>query len=229
MHPLEARLFPLTLLLQACNPTPAFNAVAISPIYGWVDGCNAVTITGAGFGDDVAATVGGKPVTNVQLPEDATDKGYQFTATMPAGDAPGYADVVVTSGENTDTISGSGAYYYVACPQAGYIEAIEPTEGLAAGTTLSLTGCGLDAAGLTAQFVAADGTTVGATGVALASTCGTASVTIAAPDLAAGVWYLQLLDETGVVVAGDICPPPDTADTAAALCTDYPLTFGGAR
>lgn len=222
-------MFALTLLLQACNPTPAFNAVAISPIYGWVDGCNAVTITGAGFGDDVAATVGGKAVTDVQLPEKDTDKGYQFTAVMPAGDAPGYADVVVTSGDKTDTIAGSGAYYYVACPMVGYVEAVEPTEGIAAGTAISLTGCGLDASTLTAQFVAPDGVTVGATGIALTSSCATASATFAAPDLADGTWYLQLLDETGVVVNGDVCPPPDTADTAAAACTDFPLTFGGAR
>lgn len=220
----------LTLLLLACNPTPPFNAVAISPIYGWVDGCNRVTITGAGFADDVSATIGGKAVTDIQFPEKETDRGYGFSAVVPAGDATGFADVAVTSAGVTDVITGSGAYYYVACPQAGYIEAVEPTEGITAGATITLSGCGLDSAGLTARFVSAtDGTTVGAENVALASSCGTATATLAAPALADGAWYLQLVDATGAVVNGDICPPPDTADTAAAACTDFPLTFGGAR
>lgn len=202
--------------------------MSISPIYGWVDGCNAVTISGHGFSDKATATIGGSAVTGITQPTGALDVGYLFYATVPAGTGPGYADVVVTDGEKTDTITGTGAYYYVACPATAYIEGIDVTTGLAAGTTVTLSGCGIDTASLQGQLLDAKGAAVGSP-FALTSVCGTATVSFAAPDVTDGTWYLGFVDSGGTVVAGTPCPPADTGDTAAAACIDYPLTYGSAR
>jgi len=223
------RFTPL-LLLIGCN-TAGFDAVAISPIYGWVDGCSTVTISGHGFSEQATATVGGQSVTGITLPERALDKGYLFTATVPAASAAGYADVVVTDGDNTATITGSGAYYYVACPAVGYLESYGPSEGVTAGATVTITGCGFDAAAVRGQIVDAAGSPQGGA-FALTSACGTASVSFEAPALADGTWYLELVDADGAVLSGAPCPPEDTAtDTSdtGATCTDYPLTYGSAR
>ena len=99
---------------------------------------------------------------------------------------------------------------------------------------VSLSGCSLDTA-LSVQLVKPDGSPASdaaGTPVApsvLASSCGTATVTFTVPGVSDGAYYLQLLDETGTVVSGGICPPIDTADTAAPACTDYPFTVGAAR
>lgn len=217
----------LLLLMAGCNVLP-FDAVSISPIYGWVDGCNTVTISGHGFSDQATATIGGQAVTDITLPTRELDKGYLFTATVPAGSAAGYADVVVTDGASTDTITGSGAYYYVACPAVAYVEGIDVTTGLAAGTTVTIAGCGFDTSALRGQLLDAKGATVGKP-FDLTSVCGTATVSFAAPDAADGSYYLAFVDGSGTVVAGTPCPPADTGDTAAAACADYPLTYGSAR
>jgi hypothetical protein len=225
------RFIPLILLL-GCN-TAGWDAVSISPIYGWVDGCSPITISGHGFSDKATATIGGQAVTGITQPDRDLDKGYLFTATVPAATAAGYADVVVTDGENTATITGTGAYYYVACPAPGYLEALSPTDGITAGATISMTGCGFDPAAVRVQIVDSAGTAAG-DAIELTPVCGTASVSFTAPALADGTWYLELIDPTGTVLSGTPCPPVDTAvpadtsDTAAA-CTDTPIVYGSAR
>jgi hypothetical protein len=220
-------LTSLLLLPAGCNPL-GFDAVSISPIYGWVDGCNTVTIGGHGFDEKVTAKIGDNALNDIQQPTRDLDKGYLFTGVVPPASEAGYHDVVVTDGQNSDTITGSGAYYYVACPAPGTVDAVSPTEGITAGATVAITGCGLDPAAVRGRLVSADGTFEG-DAFDLTSTCGTASVTFTAPDVADGVWYLELIDSTGAVLNGAPCPPPDTADTAAPACTDYPLTYGSAR
>ena len=221
----------LLLGLLACEL--GMDAVAISPIYGWVDGCNVVTVSGHGFSDDVGASLNGNALTNVVLPTGVLDKGFRFDAVVPTGAAAGTVDVVVNSGAVTDTITGTGGYTYVACPQRGLIEGIDLTTA-AAGATVTLSGCSLDTA-LSVQLVKPDGSPASDTAgtpvapAVLASSCGTATVTFTVPGVSDGAYYLQLLDETGTVISGGICPPIDTADTAAPACTDYPFTVGAAR
>ncbi len=223
----------MLLLLGILGCDVGYDAVAISPIYGWVDGCNVVTVTGHGFGEAMGATIDGKALTDIVLPTGALDKGYRFDAVVPAGSAAGTFDVVVTSDGQTSTIGGTGGYTYVACPQRGYLEGLDTTTA-AAGATVTLSGCSLDTA-LSAQLVNADGTPAAdASGtsvapVSLTSACGTATVTFTVPAVADGAYYLQLLDESGAVVAGSICPAVDPADTGALPCTDYPFTVGSAR
>lgn len=216
------------VLLASCNK-PGFNAVSIRPIDGWIDGCNAIVIGGSGFGTDVKATIGGADILSPSLPDaDSTDYGYMLMGIAPpsATGLKGYQDVVVTSGEKSDTITGSGAYYYKDCPQVGYIETVTPAEGLAAGTSVTLSGCGLDATALKAILVDSTGTQVGSE-IALTASCGKGVVTFAAPTVPAdGVYNLELVDGSGAVVAGTPCPPPDTADTSGGGCVDFKLTYG---
>lgn len=221
-------LFILLLSLLSCNQS-GFDAVAIRPIYGWTDGCTAVTITGRGFGDDVTAKIGDQALTGVTVPPaDDIDHGYAMTGVMPASNfGKGYADVTVTSGDKSSVITGSGAYYYVDCPQPGYIEALSVTEGLATGTTVNITGCGLDSAALKVQLFDADGVTAVGSPIALTSVCGTANVSFTAPAVPAdGTYYLTLVDGAGTVLAGAPCPPLDSADTAS-TCSDFKVTYGG--
>lgn len=207
-----------------------FDAVSIKPIYGWADGCSTVEITGRGFGDDVEATIGGRAVTGVALPgKDSLDYGYSFTATVPAAEAPGYADVTVTTGDRSDTITGSGAYYYIQCPGPGTLDSAagaSGTAGLKAGDTVTLSGCGLGK-NLHARLLDAGQAQAGPD-LELAQVCGAGIATITLPPNPDGTYYLQLVNEQGQVVAGEPCPPPDSADTAYA-CSDFQLTYGGGQ
>lgn len=234
---------PLAALLVSCN-TAAFNAVGISPIYGWADGCTDVKVSGSGFDEDIAVTLdmgGGAsaaldslvhavddPALDARL--QALEEGYYVLGRTPAAPTGtnGFADVVVTSGGETDTVV--GAFYYVACPAPGYIEASGPSEGLTAGTQVAIAGCGLDTTALRAQLVDASGQPAG-DAVALQSDCGTAQVHFAAPDLPAGSYYLALVDSGGTIVSGGPCPVPDTGDTGytSSYCYEFPLTYGGAK
>lgn len=213
----------MLLLFTLFGCDVGFDAVAISPIYGWEDGCTAVAITGHGFGADVAAKVGENAVTDVTLPTDALTKGFRLDGIVPAG-TPGLHDVTVTSGGETSVITGTGGYYYVACPARGWIDVVA-AQG-AAGDTVEITGCSLDT-GLKMQLVDSTGTAVGDP-AALTSACGTARVTFPVPAVADGSYYLTLVDDAGELVTGAICLPPDTADTGYS-CTDYPFTVGAAR
>lgn|GEM_PF-2133875 len=231
----------LLAVSASCN-TSGFNAVGISPIYGWADGCTDVKVSGSGFGEDVAVALdmGGAsaPLENLLAAKDdptlddrlkALNEGFYVlgrTPAAPAG-ASGYADVVVTTGDASDTIV--GGYYYVACPAPGYIEASGPSDGLTAGTPISIAGCGLDTTTLFAQLVDTNGALAGPA-VALESDCGTAQVHFAAPDVPAGSYYLSLVDSAGTVVSGGPCPLPDSGDTAYySYCYEFPLTYGGAK
>jgi hypothetical protein len=210
----------LPIVLGSCDPI-TFGAVSIRPIYGWVDGCSEVKVSGHKFGDDVTGAVAGEPFTNIVLPTKELDKGFFFTATMPAGATNGFAEVSVTSGGETSTIP--DAYYYVTCPAAIYPETAAPTEGVTAGTVVTLTGCNLDATLYRVQVGAAEP-------VAMTSVCGTGIATFTAPDLPAlpdGAGYaVSFVDANGVLVYPQIC---DTADTATPCDIVHTLVYGGAR
>ena len=216
-------------LFSACNDS-GFAVVAISPIFGWTDGCNPVTISGRGFSSSATATVGGNVVSGVTYPEAPksplrpSDVGYILYGSVPAGEH-GYADVSVKSDGVTSTISGTGAYYYVSCPAAGTVEAVTPSEGLAGGEVVTLDGCGLDVATIAARIVNSDDIPQGGD-LALSSLCGKGRVSFEAPALAEGSYFLELVDiGTGAVLSGAPCPPGDSADTGS-TCTDHALVYG---
>ncbi len=225
--------FLLTLL--ACDR--GFDAVAITPIYGWVDGCNAVAVTGHGFGDDVSATLGGRPLENPAPAQGLLSKGFRLDGTVPAATQPGLVDVVVTSGGTTDTLTGSGGYTYVACPQRAWVDAVDKASGLG-GDAVTFTGCNLDAA-VRVRLVRADGTPATAPDgttpapTALTSACGTARATFPVPAVTDGDYFVQLLAEDDVILAGELCVAADSgalSDSAATeSCAPIPFTVGGSR
>jgi len=210
----------LWAVLSGCND-PGFAAVSIDPIYGWVDGCTTIQISGHGFGSDVKATVGGNVVTNVTLPTRDVDVGYNFAGTIPAGKH-GYADISVTSGGATSTLTGTAGYYYVECPETGVIDTVGPQQ-VAAGDDVTIVGCGLDATSRRVRLFDSTGVQAGAD-ITLVSNCGTGKVAFAAPSLPDGTYHLAVVDDAGTVLVGGPCPPPDSADTAYS-CTEYTLTY----
>lgn len=225
-------LAPWTALLGGSCNNAGFDAVSIRPIYGWAEGCGPVRVSGHGFGDDVTVSLGDGDVATMQVPlesptvpSDEVNKGFYVEGVMPASPGGGgvYADVIVTTGGQTDVIE--GAFYYVACPGVGYVEGLAPSEGLLGGETVSLSGCGLDAAGLQAWLVDGAGVPAHQSPLPLTSICRTASVSFTAPALPAGAYYLLLTDLEGNPVSGGA---PDTGDTAA-LAHALVLSFGGAR
>ena len=213
----------LMFLFVACDSP--LNAVSVTPLYGWVDGCTPVTIQGSGFGADVNADIGGVRVTEVTPTTDPNDVGYAFTATVPAAAAPGYADVTVYSTGKQDTIAGSGAYYYVACPAAAHVDALSVESGLYT-QPVTLRGCNLDASVMRVRLVSEDRTTV-SDDLTPTSACGTAAITFPVPVVPAGAYAVQVVDLAGNVLAGDLCEPSDTA--TAATCTELTFTVEAVR
>jgi hypothetical protein len=234
---------PLLAALLSCNEV-GFDAVLIRPIYSYVDGCAAVKVSGHGFAADTTVSVsmpdaGGSPVVVpldgiVAAKDDpnvederlrALNEGFYVTGVMPPAPngASGYASIIVKSGGLTDTLE--DAYYYVACPADGYLESIDPADAIKNGSDVSLTGCNLDAGTMSVQLVDENGQPVGEP-IALVSDCGTAQVHFTAPNLSEGSYYVTLVAGDGNLLAGEPC---SSQDSATYYCTDFPITFGGAK
>jgi hypothetical protein len=97
----------LSLVLIACGsdspsaPTPASLKVsAVSPSSGSTTGGNSLTISGTGFGSDSTVTIGGIPATSVVVSGTTS-----ITAVTGARTTAGSADVTVTSGGKTSSLS----------------------------------------------------------------------------------------------------------------------------
>ncbi len=214
------------LLLGACNDA-GYALVSISPIYGWTDGCGSITLSGHGFGKELAASIGEAGITGLTTPDDADAVGYQVYGVVPAG-AKGLADVSLRSDGVESKLTGTSGYYYVECPGPGTVDTVSPTTGLAAGSLVTVSGCGLDAAAITVRLVDAAEVPVAAD-VPLVSMCGTGAASFEAPALPDGTYYVELVDvATQAVLAGAPCGPVDSADTASS-CTDHTLTYGEAE
>lgn len=227
-------LVPLILNLFACNT--GFDAVSIYPIYGFVDGCDAITVSGHGFSDQMEAYIGDNPISDVSYPEpneelpQASEVGYQFYGRVPPStDGTGYHDVTVWNGDQSDTISGSGAYYYVACPQDGLLTSYTVASGgdttsygyymaigVGGGATIEVSGCNLTE-GVYAQVVDMSDNPVSEP-IALTPTCSTARASFAAPPVpAAGTYFLRLVSADGGTVysgaGGAYCSSSDTGSS----------------
>lgn len=239
----------MLLSVVGCND-PGFDGVSIRPTYGWVDGCTDVVIGGHGFDNQVSATLGGKPVTGIGLPDPETQElevGFEFYALTPPGEV-GFVDMVVTNGDGEQADTVENAFYYVACPGAPHIDGISATD-VAAGTSVTITGCGFSE-GLTAEFIVPSdptgttptGTQTPPTGTQtppptgtqppavaasapLTLTCSTAQASFDAPALEPGTYFVQIVDASGTVVYGS--NPCDTADTGGGCESPLLLTYGG--
>ncbi len=234
---------PLAAALVSCNKV-GFDAVSISPIYSYVEGCNQVRVSGHSFADDVSVVVsmpdaGGNDVTvDLESPVLAKDDpavtderlkalnaGFYLLGVMPASPlgTSGYADIVVTSGGVSETLA--QAYYYVACPADALVEGYGPSSGVTSGTDIALEGCNLNPDTVSVQMLDETGVPAG-TPVPLVSDCRSAQVHFAAPSLADGTYYATLVDAKGNILAGEPC---GLQDSATYYCTDYPITYGGAK
>lgn len=236
-----------------CNDA-GFAAVSITPIYGWVDGCNAISVSGHGFDADIKVNIAGNPLENAAgeataptQPEDDVNKGFRVDGYVPASTQKGYAEIEVISGGETSILKETAGYYYVDCPvELGYADA-NLSCGQAAGATVEVSGCNLDVTKVQVMIVAPDGTPAIAAALPLTSTCRDGAATFVAPDLPAGVYYAQIVDLGGAVLAGTPCTAEaqvyascgqvapsgagtgDTADTGGSSCVDYPLYYGGVQ
>jgi hypothetical protein len=212
----------------ACEDRLGFDAVSLYPTYGWADGCTNVRMGGHGFTDAFSATIGGNPVTNITDPDpevDPMDQGFEKYGVTPAGE-PGFADYKATDAGESVTVT--NAFYYLACPTTNYVESVSAADG-----TVSLSGCGFDAANTTAYLVPKGGDiTKDAVGpFNMSADCGTAVVSFStgagAPP---GVYELYLSTDGGTTFIPDpTCVDKDTADTAGA-CPSAPIVTikGGA-
>ena len=200
-----------------------YDAVSISPIYGWVEGCTTVRVSGHGFADDASVKIGDLSL-DISARGTGLDRGYWVEGTLPPDPVTGagYATVTVTSDGNASSIE--DAFYYVACLQPGNLESLD-TETAVAGQTIGMAGCALDPATLTVELVSrSDGSIARAP---FTSTCGSATARFVAPDLPDGLYDLQLVDAARErIFPPYLCPITDTADTAAALLWCPTLTYG---
>lgn len=238
-------LLPVAML--GCS-TGGLDAVSIRPIYGWVDGCTPVKISGNEFGTDVSAKViaidenlaptgASADIANADItqpdPADTTDRlnalnaGFLFYASMPPSPTGSntWADIEVTSGGVSDTIP--AAYYYQACPAAPYIESYGPADGLVGGETLTIAGCNLNASAYELRVISGElGET---TTVAMSSVCGTAEVSFTAPTLTAGSYEFAIYEVGAAADASPVYPLcyGDTGDTGYYCDAPLTVTYGG--
>lgn len=76
------------------------RVTSVSPSSGSTTGGNTVTITGTGFSSDATVTIGGVAATGVQVAGSTS-----ITVTTPARTTAGQADVAVTTGGRTSTLT----------------------------------------------------------------------------------------------------------------------------
>ncbi|MEV7973839.1 IPT/TIG domain-containing protein [Cellulomonas sp. NPDC089187] len=150
-----------------------------------------VTITGTGLGNATGVTVDGVDATDVVV----SDDGTEITFTVPPGTAPGIVPVVVVfpAGEVA-----AGDLTYEDDGSQATVDGIDPdTVPLAGGTTVTITGTGLEnATGVTVGGVAAEDVAVSEDGTTITFT--------APPGTAPGVEPVVVIFPAGEVAAGDL-------------------------
>ena len=224
------------LALQSCN-TVGFGVVSIKPVFGYVDGCTPVKVSGHGYGDDVKVTIGGVDLVDQVAPTAELDVGYFVTGTTPPGAAVGYVGVEATSGGVTDDIAfaeqdldgdgvaDDGDFYYQACPYDAFPEVLSQYSDVSSGTVIDMTGCNLK-----------DGYQIKvgpANPVSMTVTCSTANASFTAPDLPEGDYYVAVVDSSGTQVFPALDSGCDTTGAVGASlggsdtatfdnCTDVP-------
>jgi hypothetical protein len=204
---------------------PRFEAV--DPEYAYVDGCTDIVLQGAKLGSEATVTIGGNELLSLTpaendpaLPEYAQDVGFKYFGVSPPAPnmEPGYQDIVMTVGDEVLTLA--KGFYYLACPGELTIDSFDFGAGATAGSTVTVTGCGIEAEKVTGRLLSAvDGSDAGT--FTLASSCLTAKATFVLPNVAPGDYWLELVHEDGTTYGG-ICPDqaPVGTDTDTPTDTD---------
>jgi hypothetical protein len=206
-------------LLAGCQWMLGSEAIAIRPIYGFVDGCADVKVSGYGLEGPLSATLNGEPLTDLKPARGVLERGFAFTARVPRGDAPGTVDLKVQIGEETSVVP--GAFTWLPCPGSAHAESIDRQQA-APDEDIELFGCNLDPAQVSVRLD--DGLGGGAT-LPLTARCGTARATFQVPASLSGAWSVSLVDPDGALLWPQPC---DSADSGRACQGPFPLTVGGA-
>lgn len=185
---------------------PSFGSIA--PPSGPAAGGTGVTITGTGFSGATSVTFGGTAATGVVVVSDTT-----ITATTPAH-AAGIVDVTVTAPGGS--VTGTGAYTYLASPT---FSSINPVSGTTSGgTSVTITGTGFTGT----SAVTFGGTS--ATGVVVVSDT---TITATTPAHAVGIVDVMVTAPGGSVTGTGaytyVVPPPTFGSIAP---TSGPIAGG---
>jgi hypothetical protein len=146
---------------------PAVRVTGINPLTGPQAGNTQVILTGTGFEGATAVRFGATAATSFTV-----DSPTQITATSPAGAAAGAVDLTVVTPRESWTVK-SGFTYADPAGTAALFGLFPHVGAAAGGNTVTLTGQGLDAAGLTVTFG-------GQAATVLVQTATTATVTVPA-------------------------------------------------
>lgn len=231
-----------------CLLEPTF--VAITPDYGYVDGCTDVALSGHHLGTDATASIGGVDLPITPAEEDpsreewAQDVGFLYyaaTPPAPAG-AEGFQDVTLTVDGEAMTLP--DGFFYRACPASFQVDGLSAGDGttttpsVAVGDDFGLNGCGLsdevtvrimqytDATLRGTAPTEADGCgnpAVEAATASLVSDCGTARARFAVPALPDGTYALWFVHSDGTVDDGSELDPYYKTP----VCSPITFTLGG--
>lgn len=228
----------------ACLVQPTL--VAITPEYGYVDGCTPLLVSGKELGASATAKLVGDagevdvtltpPEQDTDLPEHAQDVGFEYTAVAPPAPdlASGWYDLVVTvDGEELTLRDG---WYYRACPATFRVDhyAIPYVESgnqiVDAGTSITFEGCGLTDE-VVLQFLRTDGTDAVAATANPVSDCSSAQVHYVIPELERSRAHtMQLVHPDGTVYPLSESCFTESGDTGGCLdLAVIAITDGGAR
>ncbi len=178
--------------LAACGLNP-FDVVLVSPIYGYVDGCTEVAVTGRGFSEDVRARLGLQPALGAVLPAPgALERGFRFDILTPPNGNVGPVDLTVIDGEHIQTLS--EAFHYVPCPAAFTVDGLSAYDA-PANTRVSIYGCSLSTADVVVHLTNED-PAVPPVDLVPSPVCGTATIDFGVPNLP-GTWTLTLQNRDG--------------------------------
>lgn len=206
----------------ACLLRPTL--VAITPEYGYQDGCTDVILSGHHLGTAAKAKVRGDggeadiPLTPAEeskkRPDWAQDVGFVYYATMPPSPSgtSGWYDIVATV-EDEELVIRQG-WYYKSCPATFVVDTYEVPPYATTGSIVTFAGCGLSSE-VTLELLDAY-TEAFAASVALVSDCSTAEVHATIPDtLPEGTYTMQLVhpDGTSFVLESCFSESGDTGTT----------------
>lgn len=190
----------------ACLLQPTL--ATITPDYGYADGCQSVLIQGHHLGENATAKLVGPGGSadfidlapaerDPSVDEHAQDVGFKYFGTVPASPdgASGWYDMVLTV-EGEELVINDG-WYFRSCPGAIVVDAYDIPADAGVGTTLSFQGCNLTT-DTEVQFV--DAVTLDVIdSAAMISDCSSAFTHVEVPNLAAGVYNVQLSNGTDVL------------------------------
>lgn len=213
-------LLSAIIALGSCNDA-GFAVVSISPIYGYVDGCTDVKVSGHGFSENAEALLDDITLENLAYPDPNTnelDEGFIIYGRTPRHEK-GYVDLIVVN-KDLSYSTLKEAYYYVDCPGEPWLDSISPSAGVLPHDVVTLSGCNIDTSEV---FVRVNNSEP----IPLSPSCRTATSTFMAPELPAGDYELALVDAKGALLWPS--EPCSAKDTAGECQEPLVLNYGGEK